>query len=193
MTRHITGSTLIVVMLVFAIIFILMVTYNTIITIESRATVASNDANTALYLADAGLERTFGNLVQMQRSVFDETKNKGKIYDKTSFYTSGEDIGYYKAVIYGNNGPAEYLPITPDYMPLGGIGSDFGTVTLKGGGGKYNYRFTVEVEGWIERRGNEVAHRTVMAKILIRRGEDFTDYPGYWGCGKIEAWYEKNR
>lgn len=182
-----SGSMLISTLLISAIVFMLVVIYNSIITNESRTTEFGNDAALALYVSDSGLKRGFSNLVSLSLgntstpNTFLYVKAYG-IQSTISMYTSGSEVRKYSVTVYGNNSSVtSYRPVT----------GSFGAVTMMGGGGTYKHCFTIESLGWVERNGDIKARRTLMAKVLIHRGDEDAD--GFPVCGKIDCWYQKNR
>ena len=75
---------LIITLLVSAIIFMIAVSFSTMVTMESKTAQAANDANLALYEADAGLRRAFVEIVNMEW-----VKLKDMIDNGTPFKMSG--------------------------------------------------------------------------------------------------------
>jgi hypothetical protein len=197
------GSVLIMALLMATIIFMLAVSFTTMVTLESKTVSASDDANIAFYCADAGLQRSFVELVNFTPGTAPLNIDVNDMYlgtrtnvtfDDTGIYTDSTGrTGQYKSTIYANIPGKNIADYNTIYStdPAG-----FGVVTAVpgdfGARGIYRYIFTIESQGTVLKTGNVISRRTIVAKVLIERPVlmDNSEYQGY---GKIQYWYEKYR
>lgn len=192
------ASALVTTLLMSAIIFVLAVCFSTMVTIETRTVQYNNYANTALYVADAGMQRGFVELTNLEPLRFN-----GLVLGTLPFcqltdtaYIAGNQSGIYTAIICGATHPeSTYRPQTADPA----IPEGFGWVPLlpkdlsapPNSRGRFRWRFTILARGGLMRDNTMVlARRSLIAKVLVSRAEDNDDYQGY---GKIESWSEQNR
>jgi hypothetical protein len=196
------GSVLIITLLVAAIIFMLAVSYCTMVTVESKTIQLNDDANIALYCADAGLHRGFAELVNLDQAGIDSLVSGAQAtlqFMDNSIFNDGQGrAGGYVSTIYGRAAanPGGYDPETPSPVPpfpdpiYGFVVPAPGDTFALGDRGRYRYRFTVQSESRIFRGVDLMTRRTIVAKVLIERAERPDDYQGF---GKIEYWFEKFR
>jgi len=188
--RNRKGSILIMTLLICTIIFMLAVSYSTMVTLETNTANIHNNANMALYVADAGIRRGFADLVNLREDQF-ATLTGGtdwRVEDVAYNYEAEEVVGNYSVTVEGTPENGNFGPVEP--IPSDAGGSDRGFFT---------YRFTIESNGTISRNGDVVARRTVIARVLLERAEGGSEDTGsggvddYQGYGRIEDWYEKHR
>jgi hypothetical protein len=184
------GSVLILTLLVSAIIFMLAVSYSTLITMESKTIMVHNDSNLALFAADAGFFRAFTDIVNMPRSGFAPMVTGPfpyTLYNRVQLYDANGDQAYYTVTI---------TTTAPSTMTGGNYGD---VVAGQPQFGTYKWRMYVQSVGQVERPVNGgyyviVARRTIRARVLVERPNDTAPDPAaYQGYGKIDYWSEANR
>ena len=175
------------------IIFILVLCFSSMVTLESRTVQNNNYANIAFYAADAGIQRGLVELANVENTVISNliSGTTPVVQYVDIAYLMGASSGSYTVSIFGKNCP------DPDYAPQ--IGS-FGQVSTMpdepapqppaGTRGRYRWRFTMLSEGALIESGTTLARRSLIAKVLIARAEDGDDYQGYV---RMEYWSELNR
>lgn len=178
----IRASVLIITLLVSAIIFMIAVSFSTMVTMESKTSQAADDANLALYEADAGLRRAFVELVNLD---WDRLKGMIETGDPFSLtggcFLSSSRRGSYsiKITFVRELSGAERYEVTKsnndDYT---------------GSRGKYQWRFKVLSVGQIGNAGTVFSQRTVVALVDIQRAKNADEYRG---SGNIFYWSEMNR
>jgi hypothetical protein len=198
------GSVLIMALLMSTIIFMLAVSFTTMVTLESKTVSASDDANIAFYCADAGLQRAFVELVNFSPVVpplIDVNdmwlgKTTNITFDETGIYSDSQGrTGDFKSTVYANipgKNIAEYNTIyNLDPAGFGNVDPAPGDAGTRG---IYRFLFTVESQGTVMKSGGVIARRTIVAKVLIERPDPAVmNNTEYNGAGKIMYWYEKYR
>ncbi|MGV8125212.1 MAG: hypothetical protein AB2L14_36150 [Candidatus Xenobiia bacterium LiM19] len=152
----IRASVLIITLLVSAIIFMIAVSFSTMVTMESKTAQASNDANLALYEADAGLRRAFVELVNMEWVKLKDMIDNGTPFKISGgcFSSSGKSGNYgvkivfvrelseserYEVTVVEENSPASGKAgsgnsVSSSEGTSGNIGTDGGGSSTDGGG-----------------------------------------------------------
>jgi hypothetical protein len=186
---------LIFTLLVSAIIFMLAVSFSTLVTLESKTIASYNYANLALHAADAGFQRGFIDLVNKPWA------------DLSALVVTPPGTSYTlppgKTQLYDADGVITYYTVeTSDPVPNTPEGGNFGNVEPTGTRGYYRWQLTVTSIGEVALAGNPaeiIARRTIRARISLQRPQqDITGAPApgsddYQGYGKILNWSEANR
>ncbi|MHC9541467.1 MAG: hypothetical protein AB9903_18335 [Vulcanimicrobiota bacterium] len=136
----IRASVLIITLLVSAIIFMIAVSFSTMVTMESKTAQAANDANLALYEADAGLRRAFVELVNMEWVKLKDMIDNGTPFKMSGgcFSSSGKSGNYGVKIIFvrelSESERYEVTVVDEDPHNIGKAGSGNGVSSTDGGG-----------------------------------------------------------
>jgi len=176
------ASVLIITLLVSAIVFMIAVSFSTMVTMESRTAQAANDSSLALYEADAGLRRAYVELVNMKWDIMKDMIDNSTVFRvKGGCLSAGDRHGSYSVHITFIKELAE--PERYEVTKLDG--DDFA-----GSRGRFRWRFKIVSEGEIGNAGTTFAHRSILAYVDIQRAETVDEYRG---TGIINYWSELNR
>lgn len=180
------GSLLIMTLFISAMIFMLAVSYSTMVTIESKTIQFHDDVNIAFYVADSGINRGFIELINMPKTGFDNLVNNAGAtvsFQDVAFYDADLKTGSYNVTIYG--GPEDPSTIAGLDLNVPVMLGDTGTNR-----GTFKWLFRIQSTGTITRGAETLARRILIAKVLMARGAQVGEYQAY---GRIYEWYEKNR
>ncbi|GEM_PF-2323449 len=181
----IRASVLIITLLVSAIIFMVAVSFSTMVTMESKTAQTSIDSNLAFYEADAGLRVAYVRLVNMYsdklENMVDNEASSPPFKVNGGCFSSGVKCGEY------NVGASFVRELTGTEMyEVTKVPGD----TFAGSRGKFQLRFRMVSVGRIRNAGTVVAQRTIVAYVDIQRAQSPNEYRG---TGNIFYWSEMYR